>query len=301
MSDIEVLDITTWSWTSFYTPSQEYINFGETNSTNDNDNHNSNNVTKVDSDEQNALTSSNSTIMMVVAGAIIGILAVFFIIIIILFIIKYRRRQKTKSSKNNQSHQPQPQFQYDKAYIIESPHPTLSNNTLTESLTTSPTSLTSPLSPFPISPQLPMQPMDHPTRKMSQASLPSPWEHHYHPHNCIYPSFHNHNYNNKNIYRAATTSGYRQQHQISSNITLHEQPRYISKPDEEGPYNINHNNVKRAMTITTPLQYSNNKNESINKSNMDKNHILTNDHDDISFDRQEFILHSEELSDLVKK
>ncbi|KAI8096488.1 uncharacterized protein BX664DRAFT_60239 [Halteromyces radiatus] len=228
MSDVEVLDITTWSWTSYYVPSLGYPGNG--------DNHNI-------GGDGNQLTLSGTPSMAIVAGAVTGGLVVFVLIIVALYIFNFHQKER-----------PSPTLQDGmESSNKDSSIPPMDHTTTCDPFTKLPKSV---LSASPL--------LSNNHLKRNSSSLPSPWK--------------DHSSSQWNVRRSTTTSG-----------LTHHLP--ISKPDE--PANYDKYTIIRRVA-TQPLHHSLYMEKVQNQQNENSNN--DNDDDD-GFDRQEFILHSGEISD----
>lgn len=87
MSDIEVLDITTWSWTSVYTPSPDYAT-GNT----------IENGTGIDNGSMTV--APNMPSLAIVAGSITGVVVVLVLIIVALYMFNYHRRKQRRENSS---------------------------------------------------------------------------------------------------------------------------------------------------------------------------------------------------------
>ncbi|CDH60217.1 hypothetical protein RO3G_09099 [Lichtheimia corymbifera JMRC:FSU:9682] len=85
MSDIEVLDTVTWSWTSVYSPSSEYGSGGSPNR----------GIGKT-----TAVMPSTPS-MAIVAGAVTGVLVVLVFIIVALYMFNYHQQRRKKKHQQN--------------------------------------------------------------------------------------------------------------------------------------------------------------------------------------------------------
>ena len=91
MSDIEVLDTITWSWTSFYIPSNGYGDGTNPNS-------------GVGGRDKNVAVMSNTPSMAIVAGAVTGVLVVLVLIIVALYIFNYHQQRQRRLQSNMTHH-----------------------------------------------------------------------------------------------------------------------------------------------------------------------------------------------------
>ncbi|KAI8336239.1 hypothetical protein BC941DRAFT_428679 [Chlamydoabsidia padenii] len=305
MSDVEVLDITTWSWTSYYVPSPGYPGSGDTHGINGGG---------------NTLTLPGTPSMAIVAGAVTGGLVVFILIIVALYIFNFQQKQRHTPSL--QSAQDAHDTINDESTILppsnDNHHHHLDpfTRTISRSPSSAPTPPISPISPSsPTSPVSPISSISAPPhlainhhhqqqqpRKRTNSLLPSPWK--------DYQSSH------WFVKRASTTSG------LPHNTTTH---FTVSKPDEPGGFE-KAAVIHRAITVPgssppppphisiTQLKYKSsekiqndgnhhgNDKENGNMDSTDKTNDniaggIDNDNDnDNGFDRQEFILHSGEIS-----
>ena len=90
MSDIEVLDIITWSWTSTYTPSPSYaLDDGQNNG--------------FGQGKTTAILPSTPS-MAIVGGAVTGGLAMFVLIIVALYVFNYHQKKQRKKQRIQQHH-----------------------------------------------------------------------------------------------------------------------------------------------------------------------------------------------------
>ena len=98
MSDIEVLDTITWSWTSFYIPSNGYGDGTNPNS-------------GVGGRDKNVAVMSNTPSMAIVAGAVTGVLVVLVLIIVGLYLFNYhQRRLQSNMTHHHQASQRRRQY-----------------------------------------------------------------------------------------------------------------------------------------------------------------------------------------------
>lgn len=86
LSDIEVLDINRWSWTSTYAPSGEYTTIGGPNVNFGDQGH-----------SPDTLPSTPS--MAIVAGAVTGVLVVFVLIVIAVYMFNYHQKRQRRSEQ----------------------------------------------------------------------------------------------------------------------------------------------------------------------------------------------------------
>lgn len=249
MSDVEVLDITTWSWTSYYVPSPGYPGNGDTHSISGGGN-------------QYALPSTPS--LAIVAGAVTGGLVVFVLIIVALYIFNFQQKQQRQSPPA--------------AGTIHEDDSTILPTTWDPFAPITPSTATPPVSPVSSAPTpLTINPHQQ-QRKRTNSLLPSPWKD-YQPSHWA-------------IKRASTTTG------VSPQMVS------LSKPDEPGGAE-NTAIIRRAVTTpphiyTTPQIKPNGTVSGEKQQQEDEKHlenvITADSDDDDGFDRQEFILHSGEIS-----
>ncbi|ORZ17751.1 hypothetical protein BCR42DRAFT_412427 [Absidia repens] len=270
MSDIEVLDVTTWSWTSYYAPSPGYPGNGDGPSINGSGN-------------QFILPGTPS--MAIVAGAVTGGLVVFVLIIVALYIFNYQQ-------KHRRHHSPPSTDDHD---VVETTSHRAGDNA----------SILSPTKKYAISDDddtfvcsAPSSPPPAPTRHSSL--LPSPWKDNTPSSDwrirravTAFGSLSTNNSSiNKNVQptskpdepmninqttavkRAATTGTPSMRHHHCSSS-------YMDKiQDEEENNGVRGHNAIENASGSTPLHANNG----------------DDDDDDDGFDIQEFILHSGEIS-----
>ncbi|CAO3598310.1 unnamed protein product [Absidia cylindrospora] len=260
MSDIEVLDVTTWSWTSYYAPSPGYPGNDDGPSING---------------SGNQFTLPGTPSMAIVAGAVTGGLVVFVLIIVALYIFNYQQKQRHHSPPSTHDHD-----------VVETTSHHAGDNA----------SILSPTKKYTISddddtfvcsaPSSP--PTSAPTRHSSL--LPSPWKDNTPPSDwrirravTAFGPLNNNglpiskpdepmNINQTSVVKRAATTG------TSSMLHHHRSGFYMDKiqDEEETRGDRGHNNIENASGSDPPHR--------------------DDDDDDDGFDIQEFILHSGEIS-----
>jgi hypothetical protein len=258
MSDVEVLDITTWSWTSYYVPSPGYPGNGDTHGISGGGN-------------QNALPGTPS--LAIVAGAVTGGLVVFILIIVALYIFNFQQKQQRQSPPVDGT------IHEDDSTILPTPWDPFAP---VSPSTATPTPPVSPVSsaPTPLTINSQQQQQQQQRRKRTSSLLPSPWKD-YQPSHWT-------------IKRASTTT------RFSPPVVS------LSKPDEPGGVEKTAI-IRRAVTTpphiyTTPQIKPNGTVSDGKQQQEDEKHLENeitaddDDDDDDGFDRQEFILHSGEIS-----
>lgn len=299
MADIEVLDIITWSWTSVYTPSNTLGNGtgGKQN--------------RIGGQGDNTPSSPSISI---VAGAVTGGLVVFILILVAFYFLnshhqKRRNNKSGNSSSSNLSSMPVAESRANRMNSLAS-----QQGYRHEMMEITFKDRPSSTEPFEYQSRRPSAPTPHPlqintsglptrsdtintsttvvTNASSVVLLPSPWSKRSEQDKQVESS-------DWMIRRAASTPTHHPMQSIAS----------ISKPDDKY-YPVNH--LRRAATVsesnslintltnnssTDTITNKNVKREDNNTNN--KEHITTNNYkedDDDRFDRQEFILRSDEVA-----
>ncbi|CAO3598164.1 unnamed protein product [Absidia cylindrospora] len=252
MSDVEVLDITTWGWTSYYIPSPGYPGNGNT------------------SGEENQPNLPGTPSMTIVAGAVTGGVIVFVLVIMTLYIFNFQQKQQERALPplqrrdllNHDDGDDGDGDDDDSTIIPRTDHHHKLSDPFTRAIfSTTPsssTAATSPtlIDPFPSTPSSSTSPFiaTHQKRKIrSNSLLPSPWK----------------------DYQPTSTPN-------SDMITT--TSLSINKPDE--PCNLD----ERATMVPGSPTNCNSFGDKTQKN------INGDDDDDGGFDRQEFILQSDEVS-----
>ncbi|ORZ17944.1 hypothetical protein BCR42DRAFT_412817 [Absidia repens] len=259
MSDVEVLDITTWSWTSYYIPSPGYPGNGET------------------PGGESQINLHGTPSMTIVAGAVTGGVIVFVLVIMTLYIFNFQQKQQERALPPlqrqdllNHDDGDDGDGDDDDSTIIPrtDQHHKLSDPFTRAIFSTTPSSsiaATSPtlIDPFPSTPSSSTSPFTatHQRRKIrSNSLLPSPWK----------------DYQPTSIPNCDM---------ITTAISLP-----INKPDE--PCNLDDKSTfipHPAMTPVSPTNFN-------SFGDKTQNNVSGDDNDDGGFDRQEFILQADEIS-----
>lgn len=296
MADIEVLDITTWSWTSVYTPNASGSG-GKPNRT---------------GGQGDNIPSSPS--ISIVAGAVTGGLVVFILILVAFYFLNshHQKRRNNKSGNSSSSNLSMPVGESQRANRINS---VSSHHVRHEMMEITFKDRPSSTEPFEYQSRRPSAPTPHPlqinssgptrsdtintsttvvTNASSVVLLPSPWSKKRSGQDKGLES------SDWIIRRAASTPTHHPMQSIAS----------ISKPDDKY-YPVNplrraatvsesSNSLKHTLTNNSSTDTITNKNvkrdNTTNKELITPNNKEEEEGDDDRFDRQEFILRSEEVT-----
>lgn len=294
MADIEVLDIITWSWTSVYTPNATGPG-GKPN--------------RIGGQGDNAPSSPSISI---VAGAVTGGLVVFILILVAFYFLSshHQKRRNNKSGNSSLSNLSTPVTESHRANRINS---VISHHVRHEMMEITFKDRPSSTEPFEYQARRPSAPTPHPlqitggptrsdtittsttvvTNASSVVLLPSPWS-------KVRKSGQDKGVETSDwmIRRAASTPTHHPMQSIAS----------VSKPDDKY-YPVNQ--LRRAATVSesnnslTHTLTNNSSTDTITNKNVkrdnttNKEPITTNnkeEEEDDTFDRQEFVLRSDEVA-----
>jgi hypothetical protein len=269
MSDIEVLDITTWSWTSVYTPSIGYSGIGGNNG--DRSGAPDGGENELGSNQRRHEPSSPS--VAIIAGAVTGGLVVFVLILVTFYLINKYHKQKRQSHGHNEKNANGSVFSSDDdtsemtASVLHGQHfhdvlfkePRSSTEPFEYNSSRRPSAQTHPLQQ--------LNPKRSDTIGTSTTLVPSPWA--------------STSLATSSVKRAASTPTHCHHYPIQSISAA------ISKPDDK------YYGVRRAVTLSESVSSNTNNSDGTERT---KSIPLVQEEEDDGFDRQEFILRSDEVS-----